>query len=115
MNPYIYDTFKSDMQKASESFINHSDYYIKELTFSSLILTNNKKNICFELDGVNLVVSLVDLNDGNNIGIYELFMKENIMFKYPIDKEMNMKQIVWYRYLVKKLLDILLKDLKKYI
>lgn len=115
MNPYIYSTFKSDMLEASKNFIYETDYYVKKMTFSYFILTNDRKDICFELDGANMITSLNDLIHRQNIGIYELFMKENIMYKYPVDTEMNKERAEWYKYLVKELLNILMKDLKKYI
>lgn len=115
MNPYIYNSFKSDMCEASRIFICNTDYYIKRITSSSFVLTNNRKDIVFDLDGVNMVSSLIDIEHNETLGIYELFMKENIMYKYPIDKDMNMERKDWYKFLVKGLLDILMHDLKKYI
>lgn len=115
MNPLTYDTFKNDMREASENFILNTGYCIKCLTSSSIILTNNRKDICFEIDGVKMAVSLVDLDNKQVVGIYELFIKENIMYKYPVDKEMKMDRTEWYKFLVKELLNILMKDLRKYI
>lgn len=62
-----------------------------------------------------MAVSLVDLDNKQVVGIYELFIKENIMYKYPVDKEMKMDRTEWYKFLVKELLNILMKDLRKYI
>ncbi len=113
MNPYIYPKFKQDMSDAVSDFINSTNYSIKRIDDSSIILTNGIFNLNFYLDGVSMVATFNKI-DGNEESFYKLFSKHNIEYKYPFDKENKYSYEEWNRYKVKKILEILKTDLKNY-
>jgi hypothetical protein len=115
MNPFIYDSFKKDIHDAVESFIFNTNYYIKRLDESSIVLSNNKKYIIFYLEATSLCSEIKNIDDTNHFAIYELFEKESMNDKYPLNTELKLPYEEWNKYKVSKILEILMTDLKKYI
>lgn len=111
MNPFIYESFKSDMTQASDHFIRNSSYKIKDLDSSSLILSDGINNLNFYLDGASLVATFNRVGK-NEKSIYELFVENNIEEKYPFDKLGDYSYEEWNKYKVKRILEILNQDLK---
>lgn len=123
MNPFVYKKFKEDMLEAVQRFVMDTDYFIKRIDDSSIVLSNNKKNIIFYLEASSLNSEIKNIDDTAYFAIYELFNRENIMSKYPKTKIPNNLAIEeyskfyeeWNKKKVTKILGVLMTDLKKYI
>lgn len=123
MNPFTYIKFKEDMLEAVQRFVIDTDYFIKTIDDSSIVLSNNKKNIIFYLEASSLNSEIKNIDDTAHFAIYELFDRENIMFKYPSTKipdnltieEYSKFYEEWNKKKVITILGVLMTNLKKYI
>ena len=103
MNPFLYRSFQSDMLEAVQDFLENSNFKIKSINESSIVLFNGKLNINFYLDGANMVSSINYINCVEK-SIFELFVENNIVDKYPFDLENNYTYEEWNKLHVKKIL-----------
>ena len=71
MNPFTYIKFKEDMLEAVQKFIIDTDYFVKKIDESSVILSNNKKEILFYLEATSLFCDIYDKTTNKKISIYE--------------------------------------------
>ncbi|MDR2010288.1 MAG: hypothetical protein LBQ22_07385 [Bacteroidales bacterium] len=115
MNPFIYDNLKKDMQDAVKLLIANTDYYIERLDESSIVLSNEKKHIMFYLEATNLCSEIKNIDDTDHFAVYELFEKENMNDKYPLNTKLKLSYEEWNKYEVYKILEILMTYLRKYI
>ncbi len=114
MNPYIYDKFRQDMVDAVADFVSQTNYSIKEIDDSSIILTNNVFDLNFYLDGASIVATISNVNNFEK-SLFEFFAEHNIENKYPFDEENKYSYQEWNRYKVKHILYILNRYLKNKI
>jgi hypothetical protein len=114
MNAYIYESFKRDMVESVADFIHNTDYSMSWIHESSFLLSNNNKYIFFYIEAMNLYGEILEADNKQKHAIYEFFMKENIMDKYPKNID-NLPYEEWNKDEVKRILEILRTDLKKYI
>jgi hypothetical protein len=113
MNPYIYINFKTDMLEAVSGFISNTAYKVYYLGDNSIVLSNNNKFINFYLDGMSMIET-IQIGDFEK-AIFELFDKNGISDKYPFDIEHKYSYEKWNKYKVKKILEVLNTDLRRYI
>jgi sRNA-binding regulator protein Hfq len=115
MNSFVYENFGSDMLESVNDFTSTTDYFIDRVSRCSISLTNKKKILIFFLEATNLNSEIKNFDGTSYFSLYELFEKENIIYKYPINTELKLPYEEWNKYKVKKILEVLNSDLRKYI
>jgi len=115
MNPFIYKEFQSDMIDAVDDFINKTNFFIESVDESSIILTDNNFVLSFYLDGASMVTTISTNFSNSEESLFDFFSKRKVGNKYPFDKDKVFSYREWNKYKVKKILKVLMTDLKEYI
>lgn len=115
MNPYRYNEFKKDMKEATNQFIRNTNFKILDLGDSYIVLTNSTVSIKFCLDGVTFTCTIQNMKNDIRKDVFRLIEDGKLSAKLENPNVKNMHYREWNKFIVQKVLLILLQDLRQYI